>query len=110
MQRILQGAALMGVIGLAIASFSLATDRPETRPGTSPAIQGELIKMEGELFTVKDPTGRKQQLRINRDTKLVGVFKTGDYVQAWVLPDGRTESIIAFKKDMEPGQGLPPQP
>jgi len=110
MQRLLQGALLMGVIGFPIASSSSATDRPDIRPNTSPAIQGELVKMEGELFTVKDPTGRQQQLRIDRDTKMVGVFRTGDYVQAWVSPDGRTESIIAFKKDKEPGQGLPSQP
>jgi hypothetical protein len=73
----------------------------------SPAIHGELVKMEGQIYTVKDKTGRTQQLRIDRETKMGGVFRTGDYMQAWVLSDGRTESIIAYK-DM--GQSFPIQP
>lgn len=110
MQQLLRGSMLMGIIALALPSFSLATERPDVRQSTLPAIQGELIKMEGEIYTVKDPAGKTQQLRIDRETKLVGVFRTGDYVQAWVLPDGRTESIIAFKKDKDTGQGVPALP
>jgi hypothetical protein len=107
MQRLLPASLVVAAIGLILPAFTLAIERSEAQPILSPAIHGELIKMEGEIYTVKDKTGRTQQLRIDRETKIVGVFRTGDYVQAWVLPDGRTESIIAYK-DM--GQSLPTQP
>jgi len=107
MQKFLSGSILLIVIGFTVPSFSLATEKLDGRPVTLPAIHGTLIKMERDIFTVKAPTGRRQRLSIERETKLVGHFQTGNYVQAWVLPDGRTESIIAYK---EMGQRLPPQP
>ncbi len=107
MQRLLPASIVAAAIGFILPAFTLATEKSEAQPILSPAIHGELIKMEGQIYTVKDKTGRTQQLRIDRETKMVGIFRTGDYVQAWVLPDGRTESIIAYK-DM--GQSLPTQP
>jgi hypothetical protein len=107
MQKLLSGTILLTVLGFTLPSFSLDTDKPNGGPTTSPAIHGVLVKMEGGILTVKAPTGRRLQLSIDRETKMVGDFQTGNYVQAWVLPDGRTESIIAYK---EMGQSLPPQP
>ena len=105
MQRKIYGFVLMAVLGLSLSSLLTATETP--RPATSPlpAVQGELIKIEGDLFTIKDPTGKEKQLRIDQETRVVGVFHQGDYVQAWVLPDGRTESIIAFRKDTDKERG-----
>lgn len=107
MQKLLSGSILLTLIGFTLPSFALDTEKPGGRPATSPAIHGVLVKKEGDIFTVKAPTGRKLQLSIDRETKMVGDFQTGSYVQAWVSPDGRTESIIAYK---EMGQSLPPQP
>jgi hypothetical protein len=107
MQKLLQASIFLALVGFTLPSLCFGTEGPDTRPITSPAVHGQLIKMEGNLFTIKAPTGQMRQLRIDQETKLVGEFRTGDYVQAWLLPDGRTESIIAYK-DM--GQTLPAQP
>lgn len=110
MQRFLQGSIVVTVLGLFLPSLSMATETPRSQGNVYPAVQGELIKIEDKIFTVKDPTGKERQLQIDQETSQVGVFHQGVYVQAWVLPDGRTESIIAFRKNKDTERELSTQP
>jgi hypothetical protein len=109
-RRILQGSIVAAVLGLIIPSLAMATETSRSQGRVDPAVQGELIKIEDKVFTVKDPTGKERQLKIDQETAQVGVFHQGVYVLAWVLPDGRTESIIAFRKNKDSERELAAQP
>jgi len=101
MQRFLRGSIMFTVLGLILPSLAMATETSRSQGSMKPAVQGELVKIEDKIFTVKDPSGKERQLKIDQETAQVGVFHQGVYVQAWVLPDGRTESIIAFRKNKD---------
>lgn len=110
MRRFLQGSIVVTVLGLFLPSLSMAIEASRSQGSVNPAVQGELIEVEDNIFTVKDPTGKKQQLKIDQATTQVGMFHQGDYVQAWVLPDGRTEFIIAFRKNKDTERELSRKP
>jgi hypothetical protein len=100
MQFLLRHSIVMAVLALTvplIPMLALATERTDTKKIISPAIQGTLIKIEEGVFTVKSTTGQTKRVRIDFDTKMAGIYREGEYIQAWLLPDGRAESIVSFK-------------
>lgn len=110
MQRFLQGSLAFTVIGFILPSLAIAAETLPSQGSVNPAVQGELVKIEDTVITVKDPTGKERQLNIDRETAQVGVFRQGAYVQAWVLPNGRTESIIAFRTNRDSERELATRP
>jgi hypothetical protein len=88
----------------------LAIDTPYAQTAKKPAVLGELIKIEDQVLTVKDPTGKELQLTIDQGTTQVGMFHQGVYVQAWLLPDGRTESIVAYRTNKDTERELAARP
>lgn len=101
MQSVLQRSIMVAIMGLYIPVAALAAETPHLQGVVNPAVQGELIKIDDKIFTVKDPSGKERQLTIDQETVRVGVFHQGVYVQAWFHPDGRTESIVAFRKNRD---------
>lgn len=62
-------------------------------PG-SKAVEGDLLKIEGEFYTVHDTAGHAVRLHVNKSTKLEGgTFKSGDKVEAHVTDMGHALSI-----------------
>jgi ketosteroid isomerase-like protein len=64
------------------------------------AVEGELIKAEGDVYIVTDGPGKNVQLRLTKDTKGEGTFKIGDKIRAEFTPDGNVTFI--FKKAAPP--------
>ncbi len=90
-------------------SESAATEISRQQSQENPPVLGELVKIEANVLTVKDPDGNERQLTIDHQTTKVGALDRGVYVQAWVLPDGRTESIVAFRTNRQTERELSEQ-
>lgn len=80
---------------------SSAADAPAA-PGTQ-TVQGEIVIITDDFYLVKDSTGKSVQLRLSKvfqgakDTKIEGILKAGDKVEAQVEPDGHALSIKKAK-------------
>ncbi|MEP7151872.1 MAG: hypothetical protein ABI856_09200 [Nitrospira sp.] len=68
------------------ASAGMAVAGPKT-------VSGDLLKTEGEFYTVHDTAGHEVRLHVDKTTKLEGVFKTGDRVEAQVTDKGHVLSM-----------------
>lgn len=57
---------------------------PKGRKGSLYTItnRGDLLKIDGEFYVVKEMTGKEVRLHVDQTTKLEGAFKTGDKVEA----------------------------
>jgi ribosome-associated protein YbcJ (S4-like RNA binding protein) len=87
MKRLI-GLFVFAVIGsFAIVSLSNAAG--------SKLVEGDILKIEGEYYTVHDTAGHDVRLHVNKTTHLEGgAFKVGDKVEAHVTDKGHARSII----------------
>lgn len=69
---------------------------PSPSPSTSAAqpLKGQLIKIEGDVYVVKDAAGKEIRLRVNQETVLQADLHVGDKIDAEVLPDGRAATVL----------------
>lgn len=95
MQKFLPGSLV--IMGLLLPTWSQAIEPPAAPSQAKSTVLGELVSIDDSVFTVKDRSGKELQLKIDHRTTQVGMFHQGTQVRAWVLPDGRTESIIEFR-------------
>jgi exosome complex RNA-binding protein Csl4 len=45
-------------------------------------VTGDVLKMDGEFYIVKDMTGKEIRLHVDKTTELEGSFKAGDQIEA----------------------------
>jgi len=80
------------VLSVGTASFSDAAG-DMTTPGPQ-SIKGDLLKIEGEFYTLHDTAGHDVRLHVDKTTKLDGgPFKTGDKVEAQVTDKNHALSM-----------------
>ena len=80
--------ALLSSIGIATRSYA----------GGSKIIEGDLLKIEGELYTVHDVAGHEVRVHVDKTMHLEGGFKTGDKVEAYVTDEGHARSLYHIKQ------------
>ena len=85
-------AADMGTSGSAPGGAAAAKDATSAQ-----AVSGEVLKIEGENYVVKDATGKEVKLHVNADTKKEGDIKVGDKIEAQADASGHALSIKAAK-------------
>jgi len=78
---------LISCIGIAALSYAAG----------SKIIEGDLLKIEGEFYTVHDTAGHEVRLHVDTTTHLEGAFKTGDKVEAYVTGTGHARSMYHIK-------------
>ncbi|MGA6828884.1 hypothetical protein ACO9S2_14900 [Nitrospira sp. NS4] len=61
-------------------------------PG-SKIVEGDVLKIEGEFYTVHDTAGHEVRLHVDKTTHLEGTFKAGDKVEAYVTDKGHARSL-----------------
>ena len=86
MKRLLAlfGFTLISTIGIATLSYAAG----------SKLVEGDLLKIEGEFYTVHDTAGHEVKLHVDQTTKLEGgPFKTGDKVEAQVTDKSHALSM-----------------
>jgi hypothetical protein len=100
MHQFLGVVVLTGILGFGTATLASADDPmpvPPKDPRAAPAAQpmkGELLRIEGEYYVVKDVAGKEVRLQVSKDTVLDARLKAGDKIDAQVLPDGRALMIL----------------
>ena len=67
------------VIGVAMVSLSYAADLTESP--TPKTVKGDLLKIEGEFYVVKEMSGKEIRLHVDKTTALDGAIKVGDKVE-----------------------------
>jgi uncharacterized protein YdeI (BOF family) len=78
------------VIGVAMASLSFAADMGA--PSTQ-TVKGDLLKIDGEFYVVKDAAGKEVRLHVDKTSQLDGTFKAGDKIEAQATDKGHASSI-----------------
>ena len=79
------------VLSVGIASFSYAADMTESP--TPMMVKGDLLKIDGEFYVVKEMAGKEVRLHVDKTTKLEGIFKAGDKVEATTTEKDHALSI-----------------
>jgi len=67
--------------------------------------EGDVLKVDGDAFVVKDDSGKEIRLQTGSDTKLTGSHKVGDRIRAEYTPDGKVLSVKPAKIMRGPGGG-----
>lgn len=60
-------------------------------------LEGDVLKLEGDFFVVRDDSGKEIRLQTGKDTKVVGSHKVGERVRAEYTPDGQVLSVKPAK-------------
>jgi len=60
-------------------------------------IKGEVLKIDGENYLVKDATGKEVKLHVSSETKKEGDVKVGDKIEAQADASGHATSIKSAK-------------
>ena len=106
--------ALTLVAGPAI--FAVAEDKtgisdPSVNPGQAQGfriVQGEVLKMEGNTYLVRDETGKEIRLTVTKDSKIEKAFEVGDRIVAQVSDQGLVTLIN--KSETPPATGADKAP
>jgi len=95
MKRLVALVALAVILGFGMATLTYAAGEMAA-PG-SQAITGDLLKIEGEFYVVKDAAGKEIRLHVDKSTKLEGSIKTGDKIEAQATEKGHAVSVRPAK-------------
>ncbi len=90
---------LIGLLTIAMAlgagniALSYAAD-DMAMPASQTAIKGDLLKIDGDFYVVKDTSGKDVRLHVDKTTKLDGAaFKAGDKVEVQTSDKNHAVSI-----------------
>ena len=75
-----------GMAPLSFAAGDMAAPSTQT-------LQGDLLKIDGEFYVVKDMSGKETRLHVDKTTKLDGAIKAGDKVEAQATEKNHALSI-----------------
>jgi hypothetical protein len=64
-----------------------------------PFVRGELMKIEGEFYTVRDAEGKEIRVHVDKGTKMDGAFSIGDMIEVQRTLPGHA---LAIKKALGP--------
>lgn len=76
----------VGLAGLSYAAADMAAPGLQT-------VKGDLLKIEGDAYVVKDMTGKEIRLHVDKTTELEGSFKAGDKIEARATEQDHALSI-----------------
>jgi hypothetical protein len=79
------------IIGVGMASLSFAAGDMAT--ASTQTIIGDLLKIDGEFYVVKDMAGKEIRLHVDKTTTMDGAMKVGDKVEAQATEKNHAGSI-----------------
>jgi len=92
---VLLGFAAILSVGTALLTYAA---EPMAMPGEMAPpgpriITGDLLKIDGEFYVVKEVSGKEVRLHVDKSSKLEGTFQTGDKIEAEASAQGHALSI-----------------
>lgn len=91
------GASESSVVGILQAQVdtpqSIQSVKPQPDKILKSEVRGELLKIDGDIYSVKETDGKEVRLQIDKDTRLDPQLKPGDRVEAKVMPQGYIWSL-----------------
>ena len=86
------------LLGVGMASLLFAAG-DMVAPSTQ-TVNGDLLKIDGEFYVVKEMSGKEIRLHVDKTTALEGVIKTGDKIEAQATEKNHAVSIthVQLKK------------
>ncbi|HEY3196707.1 MAG TPA: hypothetical protein VGJ57_01745 [Nitrospirales bacterium] len=87
----------LGMISVSYAADPSAPSADKKGKSASQAVKGEVLKIDGENYTIKDASGKEVRLHVDKTTKTQGTLKVGDKVEAEATAEGHATSIKAAK-------------
>ncbi len=102
MKRSISVLAMFVALGLVSVSnaaepSSPSADKMGKSTSAAQTVNGEILKIEGDNYTIKDASGKEVRLHVDKTTKTHGALKVGDKVQAEATSEGHAASIKAAK-------------
>jgi predicted AAA+ superfamily ATPase len=96
--------AIVVLFGLSAAFLGYASaqeGRVETGAISPALVKGEVSKIDGEVYSVKDRTGKEVKFSLEKDmkAKLERPLKVGDQIEAQLTPEGFAKSINVVSTD-----------
>jgi hypothetical protein len=73
------------ITGLGITIYSGAAG--------SHLVEGDLLKIDGEFYTVHDTAGHEVRLHVDKATLLEGTFKVGDRIEVYATDNGHARAV-----------------
>jgi hypothetical protein len=86
------------VLSVGMASLSYATG-DMAAPSTQ-TVNGDLLKIDGEFYVVKDMSGKEIRLHVDKTSQLDGSFKAGDKIEAQATDKAHASSIKHIQPKM----------
>ncbi len=93
-KRVMQFILLWALRGLAITSLTMPSPWATAQPAEGPTsiatpnktVKGELVRIEGRYYVLKDEQGKEMHLLVGPDTVVQGSLKTGDRIEVSASP------------------------
>ena len=85
------------VLGLMIPAVSANPTLPQkSQPQTngSGVLVGQLLKIEGEIYVVKDAGGKEVRVHVGKNAALDARIKVGDKIEAQMGADGHAVTVL----------------
>jgi len=68
---------------------------------SSMKVEGELLKVQGRYYVIKDDQDKEMYLLVGPDTELAGPFKPGDRIEVWTAPIEHAVAIRATSLELD---------
>ena len=84
---------VMFALDLSVGMVPMLYAADVTESPTPKMVDGDLLKIDGEFYVVKDASGKEVRLHVDGTSKLEGTFKAGDKIEAQASDKGHALSI-----------------
>lgn len=89
---------VIGYITVLLCSLILAVPDAPAQVDTSPhTIKGDLLSIKGDVYLIKDLSGRLVYLHVDKNTKRERIVVPGERIEADVIPGERVVALRLAK-------------
>lgn len=84
---------LCGSLLVVVSTYAQEPSPTPLHPTGAQTVFGEVLKIEGATYVIRDAFGKDVRLRVDQNSKIEGSPKVGDRIEAKVLEGGWASSI-----------------